>query len=72
MECSHLETSVDVSPAFIKELTSENKSAWICSGRNGLTLYWPCPYIRRPYLLCAMLFEEVWPKTVLDSLLVAV
>lgn len=43
MECSHLETSVDVSPAFIKQLTSENKAAWICSGKAASLINWPCP-----------------------------
>ena len=36
MECPHLETAVDVSPAFVRRLTTENKTAWTCSGELWL------------------------------------
>lgn len=42
MECSHLAASVDVSPAFIKRLTTENKSTWTCSACRTNRSPWIC------------------------------
>ncbi|XP_065060551.1 ubiquitin carboxyl-terminal hydrolase 3-like [Rhopilema esculentum] len=42
MECSHLEASVDVSPAFVRKLTSENKTSWTCSVCRTNRSPWIC------------------------------